>query len=448
MRELNIDKKINHATQLGTYIDNIKGHVDCLKSGDLILKQICYIVSLDSEEFYFDFPYNKYAETFNKDLNTKDKPVKNASENAIMLFTKFQAENTRHPFVYYKYYFEATQTKFYITELKSNIPINNSLNRKTLMDYLPIVHQGSYLDGPNTHNAMVTEAETGQGIYHELVTLYWPITDATSAKNMSIACSLKVKHGYQIKNDFELDQLFYYIQHYFSSPVLTEIINNKRISEILVYQHSFKNLALDDALDTIDVLSEKFSREEKWEWKMARNKITAWRFFSDILFKIEQIESNLPVPPDSNLSNGMSVLLYFYAHELNYFGVDTEITVSDDVTLLRAWPMDKSLYDMAIVIWNILENAWKEAYKNEKSNVVIEVNVINSKLQCKFINRGVMQPKLVQFCRGLGNYPKVDTTGINPLRGLQIIKAKCEKNNWDIDINTNNPGITEFSIIF
>jgi hypothetical protein len=450
MKPLSKPEKEEHAAKLAQFIAKITPNIPYLANGDLILKQVCYIVPLDSEDFYFDFPYNIIADKFNKDLNDNDLPIGRASDRTIILFNNFQATKNVHPFIYYKYHLDNDQSKFFVHELQSNIDTTTASTRETMVGYLPIVHQGSYLQHPDTHNATVVEGKSTEGTPHELLTLYWPMSiNDKLVKNTSIACSLEVRPGFQIDHDFELEELLYYINQYFNSPVLTKIINDKRISEILIYQHSFKNLALSDSLFAIDKLSKGFSIEDQLKWKKERNKITAWRFFSDIFFKIEQIDNNLGMPAvHHKLLQGIEVLLRFYADELNYFGIDTQIVVAKEVGATHKLPEGKKLYDLAIVIWNVIENAWKESYKQNAEKINIEVSIKNTQLCIKFTNKGKMPPELVAHCRGSASYPTVDTTGINPVRGLQIIRAKCEFNNWQLLVDIDKLDTTEISITF
>ncbi|HEY4198813.1 MAG TPA: hypothetical protein VGM63_24905, partial [Mucilaginibacter sp.] len=105
-------------------------------------------------------------------------------------------------------------------------------------------------------------------------------------------------------------------------------------------------------------------------------------------------------------------------------------------------------YDRAIVLWNIIENAWKAARENNASEINIISQFDNNKLYINFINKGIMPSALVNYCRNEAAYPIIDNVSNNPLRGLQIIRVKCESYGWGFQVKINEiEGKTETLII-
>jgi hypothetical protein len=449
MKPLTKFEKDQHVENLAEFIRKITPIIPFLANQDLVVKQICYIVPFDGEDFYFDYPYNDIAEKFNEDLNTATMPVAIASESALQLFNAFQREHDAHPFVFYRYSLNKSHTRFQIQELVSNINYGKS-EKETLMRYLPIVHQGSYLDHSNTHNAMVSSGAKEIGAYYELLTLFWPLMVKNNVvNNTSIACSLQVRPGFKIDAKFEFPDIFYFLNLYFNSPVLTRIINDRRISEILVYQHSFANLSLSDSLFTIKNFSARFDEKEQQEWGVATNKIKAWRFFSDILFKLEQLDNNLPVQNiHPKFLQGLNHFLRYYIEELNYFATTTELISDSDSSLVEMYSTGKRLYDFAIVVWNVLENAWKKSLETGERQVQIHTSFVKRKLSIKVINKGKMPVEIVRYCNLKGHYPNPDPESVKHFRGLQIVRIKCESNDWKLSVNINKSGITELKIKF
>lgn len=454
MKPLTNPEKYQHVRDLDDYISRISANIPLLKNGSLKLVHACYIVPIDGHWLYFDYPHNAVADAFNRDLNDPNNPISTASNKAIKLFRRFEAKTQKHPFVCYKYGLDNEHRQFFLAKMWSNMhPLNNS-QRRVLKKYLPVIYQAAHLEHLHTHLADVRSAsatELNNIRVEELITFFWPIQLKNEpVSGTSIACSFTIAPGFKIDKEFELDELLYYIKTYFDSPVLTKLINDKRVSEILVYQHSFQNLDLLGAVTTIDNLAKDPGNPYyQIEWKKARNKINAWRLFSNFLFKIEQIESGVPVPDrNRHIKVGVFETLRYFDRELNYFGIATEFKQIGDCSMDTYVPSGRALYDRAIVLWNIIENSWKAARENK----AVEINIIagfdNSKLYINFRNKGLMPAALLNYCRNEAPYPIIDETSDNPLRGLQIIKAKCEMYEWKFQVNSDEQKDETETLIF
>ncbi|MCG2612697.1 hypothetical protein LZZ85_00335 [Terrimonas sp. NA20] len=454
MRQLTLHEKQTHSTELEEYISHLANTVPVFQEGKVEIRHACYIIPGDTGYIYYDYPYKPVADVFNRDLNNNKLPLHHVSEETLRSFKAFIAKNQEdYPFIYYKYDYRQADSMYALVDMQTNLSFDND-SRKHICDYLAVVHQACHLDSPESHLAVVMEEkEKSNNSYYRIQTTYMPLHIAGS-NDTSLACTFLIPEGKSLLTRAELKQILYLIGCYFTSPVLTKLYDERRTSEMLVYQHNLKNLHLVESLAAFQLLIDKVENPQDREiYKMEKNKLNAFRIFSDVLLKIEHLKaghSDDSISPF--LSRGLVATLHFFNEEMNYFKVKPVVAVSKDISRLDRIKLGLALYDRASILWNLYKNSCQAASKEVDSTVTIEVIESDQRVGVVFTNRGLMREDFIAFCRKEASYPKKpNMNDIYRYGGLQIVRDKCDDHHWDllVDCIAGDDGFkTKITIIF
>lgn len=450
-------QKIDHHKELGKFVEKVNSLLN--PYGTIYeLKQVCFIIPLDNDLLYIDYPYASAVDTFNEKLNSNDR-LKTINEIIFKKHHQFTPGKDESVGYVYYLYDNNKKGKYQIRDYDSNIGFTKN-EQITLLSYLPIIHCSTYPDIEDYETENITVDKKLNNADYGLLSICKKTTIENEDK-FTIVCTFNIIDLSISKNEIrkqvnELnDKVVYFLETYFDSPIVKKIFDEKRKSEILAYQHSYNQLNLIDQITYLNELVNKGDKKSsKKVFEVARKKINVWYMLSEVMFKMEQLETDkIGVSDLPYLKKTAVDTIKAFIKDLHYFNITVDLNIDPKIVETKI-PKGKELYDRLIVLWNIYHNACSKAQAFGAKRITISAIVgKNNRLKLIFLNEPEMPTEYVSFIKGKSDYVHSKNTAryIRPYKGLEIVKDKAELYLWTIDVNIanlNSKNQTEFSIQF
>lgn len=431
--------------------DNLKGRV--------LLKNVAYGVKVDDAYFYFDFPYNENADALNEDL----KNAANIQGIDVRLHQAFFASQRKgiNGYVGYAYRFDARERSFFTAPPLTNLELSD----EDKLAYLPIVHSAIHTDA--NYLAPVSPANDNDALTQVLVLCRWPHAlpglaaedeetvyrpDKDNILITTFEIVQKIPISQSLVDELHGDVL-YFVDSYFTSPVVEKIMAERRKSEVLAYHHSIDNLELDTDINMLDDLA--YGRPVEDELERLRSfsvNLRVLRLMHYLLFQMEYVHAGQPGINSQRLfplaGKPVSAIVDELVRSYNSFDqIRYQVNITGDISAVDRVPtagdiknLNPELYDVILILWNLMRNAAVVAMGRDATEVEIELAAENGRLKIAITNEGKILPQYFEFINDQRTeYPTRDDNPNKKYRGLEIVKDKCKSHNrrWKFQAAVN-----------
>ena len=346
-------------------------------------------------------------------------------------------------------------------------PLSNlEVDEADKLAYLPIVHAAIHMD--SNYLAPVEMVRDGSGSSNVLVLCRWPHALPSLAeeednegyqpdKDNILITTFEISGdtinmGQQLTDELHTDVL-YFVDNYFTSPVVEKIMAERRKSEVLAYHHSIDNLEMDTDINMIDDLAHgRPVEDENEKLKAFAINLRVLRLMHYLLFQMEYVHAGQPGINSNRMfplaGKSMSAIIREMTESYNPFDtIHYSIQVYGDISAVDRVPtagniknVNPELYDVILILWNLMRNAAVVAMGRDATVVDIGLSTENDRLKIEITNEGKILPAYYKFINDKRTeYPPRDDNPNKKYRGLEIVKDKCKSHNrhWKFQAAVN-----------
>ncbi|HVV06861.1 MAG TPA: hypothetical protein VHC96_21665 [Puia sp.] len=439
MNPLSPEEKQSHHEAIGKYVRKIN---ETFSRGngerDMELIQVAYGIRVEDAYFYFDYPYDPSADVLNDALK-QDATIGGLDVRVHNLFFSLQEEG-QFGYIQFRYGYDQEKKTFLLYGTSTNLAILPA----DVRTYLPLVHCA--VTNALNYSDAVVDAVSGQPDNNLLILCKrhnseypMPGQDSTSEDTNIVICTLRILDP-ALQPEHRVRQLYedvvYFMETYFISPVAGKILQERRRSEALAYDHSLNNLELDDCIDFVELFSKKLPAEKKTIDEVTV-RFRMLRLLHFCLFQSEYIRAGSPGLNRSSalieLENKSVIqILEYIIGNYNLYGLENRLDqllpcVTDFIPKNGSKDLEPEVYDILLILLNIWQNASLVALGRGDRTVCITAEDKDNALNLTFRNRGQMEQPYMDYINGQrAEYPASLNANPNKLyRGLEIIRDKC-----------------------
>jgi hypothetical protein len=460
MKELSPSEKISYAEKLEIFIRYLNSFT-LLSTKRLCLNHVCLSIPVENTYHFFDFPYNKLADSFNRELNNIGGELYKTNEFVFSLFEEKQAQNI-NGYILYKYHYNKDVR---LSGIKTNLT-DLPLKDKNIYKYLSIIHYAIHFDTTNirydTNVILEEEAENSSNILLTLVKKV-DFQGIKSTERNSIVCSFEFEDENDINISQEyIDQLYdrivYALENYFDSPVLAKLLAERRKSLFRSLHHTWNNVHLPlkfqdlkDSIEGNDSISISSSFSDLY---------SSFNYFHLLLYSTfkevytDAGDNDYMISFYKLESAKIKDIIQYFVKEANRFQIINFNIDDEDKEFISVdfipYKYNK-LHDVITVLFNLWINASQVADRFDKS-VEIKLYNNNGRPAVSFKNQGEIPLKYARYLQAqeILSYPYDLSVDSGKYKGLEIIKDilhKEQNSDWNIDIDTPIIGMIKYTVI-
>jgi hypothetical protein len=444
MRPLSIKEKERYTSQMDEFVNSLNIFIESM---GLKILQITYMIPIDNDYFYFDYPWQKSKDTelskLNKLLDNNNELITKNTQKVLKEYSSFNnLTNTCPGYIYYEYSSNSNED-YTVSKIESNFL--SSINKQLLLNYLPLIHYGCYLEN-KYYVGDVLFNETIQSS-NRLLTIYKSL-EVNSLKeddDNTIVCSFRCLDSFDFeKSDFDskINSLLRIIESYFDSPVLHKILTNSRKSYVLGYKHNLgtKQKTLSSS---INVLNKRLSEKEdyityKRYLEEIKGIIDLYHFTHHLIFDYELTNAGFP----ANVlykNSPISEIFKDFNRKFNNRKGELEISLDLETDYTPTFDIEASdfeLFDILLIIWNL----WNNAITYSISYVKVSSIQTDDRFQLIIANDGKIPESYSNYLNGVSvTYP--DPADLDdPYHGLEIVYDLIKRNKDKFSIESTTQG--------
>ncbi|WP_111682849.1 hypothetical protein [Winogradskyella tangerina] len=444
MIPLSHKEKKEHHHKIDKYVEKInkyilssiflKGSKISLKEAYQIkLEQIAYGVLLDSYH-YFDFPFtdSEAVDSLNIDL-AQNEILKQVDVRVNRRFEDLRVSKGINGYLFYDYYIDEESKTYVLKNTKNNLDYEN--DAEDLLLFLPVIdcaitNKKNYLFNVESSKDNI---KSSQQILVLSEKLGLETEDAYDDNTLVCTFRINIQHPEDtILHEISkllYKEVFYFLDIYFHSPVLTKLLSGRRKSYVLGYKHNLQQL---NPLSAIRNLKRGITTKDADKINRALNEIEqiflVYELTHHLMFDYELVSAGYT---DYDIKyEGKSIFQILKDFEENYNDrkVLTNFCFDKQEHYYPKITPDKNnyeLFDFILILWNLWRNG---IVHNTKDDLHINGYNKGKEYYVEFINEPALDNDLADYLKGkIPNYPR-DTSWKNPYPGLIIIKDLIKSN--------------------
>lgn len=453
MRPLTIKEQEKHAQSLDKFVRKIQEKILSQKlfsDYEIHLREVGYGIKVDDQYVYFDFPFNENVLVLNDKLAHDDdlKEVDNSIHLRYFQHQKNCLENHEYNgYVYYKYYFGEESQKYHLLQHSNNLGIEE--RDENYLKFLPVMDCAVSPERTTYKNTVKIEDEHPSNVeIKEILVLSKRVGKEDVAASQKpvytdddnmLLCTFELK----AKNDSNFstiaeglyDDVFFFLESYFHSPILEKIMLDKRKSYVLGYKHNLGKLKPELNIENIRKYIEVESyRNIENELSTLEQIIKVFKFTHKLMFDYEFVQAGFSTYDILFRNRSISQIIeYFNIHFSSHSLIDIDMKFSADYTpVFNDEEGNFELFDYVLILWNIWTNSQYYHSGMDRIQICMEEDNFGNKF-FKIINSGEMTPNIVKYINDSHeSYPSMPNRSNNPYPGLMIVK----------DLVANNPRLS------
>lgn len=439
--QFNTKEKNGFAGQVKDYVDLIEllvypGLSDAARQ--FRIGELGYGVKIGDDYFYFDYPYSAGVDKLNEALADSDSRLGDIDDGLFREFANLQERAGDVPQGYLYYTYDITQEGFRCAP-QTNLPDQTALIRRQIALFLPVMHYSVYLEEDFLAPVTLDDQMEGPRYLLYLNKILPDITNTkTAEKPHVLTCALVsdvpctdiasvVREVY--------DKLYPMLEAFYESPLLVKLMEEKRKSHVMAYQHSYGNIApnilrlLDEALKAVSDGGDLTAVGESL--LPLKQALYAQDLTLTSMFHTEASYQSAERFNDAHGFHQKTIneMLHYYKLIANYLHVPAKITLSDPNYDKRNYlPKKKDLLDIHLVLWNLWENACKAAVRKGEVYITIGLTV-TEEVYISFLSPGHLNENFYNFINYKTAYPG-HVNAKQTYKGLEIAGDKIIEKDW------------------
>lgn len=422
-------------------------------SPQVTIGEVGFGIRISGDYFYFDYPFGPGIEKINADLADDASPIGGIDAELFDAFYLLQERNHNIPsgYIYYEYELQDHQI---LANAQNNLP---PISRDLILAFLPVIHASCYPGANHLITTLHTERSELEGkrcrrlLYltkrlHDIIN-----SRATTKPNVITAaflCTTELQNPEATAKEL-YEKVFPFLEAYYESPLIVKLMEEKRKSHVMAFQHSYGNLApvvvhllneLQKEIKGNNALTGKIDHKlDRLHAALDAEYLTLTSMFqTEASFQSSEYHGSHPFSGKS-----LRAILTHYYTIANYLDAKAEIIIRDDDYDIRHYsPKDQDLPDIHLLLWNLWENACRESMRSsDKVIVCLDRNQATNSISVSFQNKGVLRAEYVAYINGENSYP----TSIGPkqtYKGLEIVGDKLKERGWTWSLNSENGSTT------
>ena len=440
MVDLTQEEKENYHIEMSQYLKILNEKINPFV-GILHIGEVGYGIPIESNYFYFDYPYNSTVDILNEKASANIY-LKQLINNVFDAFSRHQKNNKKdNVYIYYKYSISEDKKHFTLYQLDTNI----EGSKEDIINYLSIAHFNIYTD---SHYLATVELGKGLNPINGVKQILYVVKHLDNSIKKSkknnrhlLTLTMYVKEGMHLELSYKVINFVYdvwikILEGYFKSPIIKKILLDNRRREVLSYQHNIYNLRLPVEMGNLqDAIAKTENENLKSKVFDLHRRYKILRLMLFFTFKVESFKSSgwekFPLA-------GINIcdIIEYFSKELTPPNINVHCNYDSNICNNKI-PSRKYLSDITQVLWNLWANAVTQSLKPQNKTFYIDVSMIDDNVQICLQNDGVIPIEYYDYINiNDSDYPVKVKEG-KQYKGLQIVKFICSENDWSIQCQRN-----------